>query len=102
MARADEGLCPPYDVDQHAFSAHRRFMQIHLPVHKTPGVEEILDVENAFLFHDQMFLVYIQHRDNAVYANGALLYAGKKTVALEVVKAIDVQLAGDQLMKEFS
>ena len=43
-----------------------------------------------------------QHRDNSIYANCTFLHTGKETITFQVVEPINIELTGDQLMKEFS
>lgn len=54
------------------------------------------------LFYDyKLVIMDIHHGDNSLYANGAFADPGKKTIAGKVIQSIYIQLARNQLMKEF-
>src|SRR5690606_30073059 len=85
-----------------ALGGHGGLVQIDLPVHQPSGVEEVFNTVNAFLFHYQLVFVHGEHQDNAVNTDVAFLHAGEKTIAVEVVQPVDVQLAGHQLIEELA
>ena len=75
-------------------------MQIHLPVHQPPCHQEFLDGIDTFDLHDQPVIPHIQHFQQTLARHTPFLYAREERVAAEIVHAVHIQLAADQLMEE--
>ena len=101
MAGGGEFFCPLEGFHHHLFGPQNRFVEIDLPVHQPPGDEEFFNGINALFLHHQFPIVYGEHFDDAVIPDDPLVDPGEKTVPVEVVHAVHVQLAGDELVEEF-
>ena len=75
-------------------------MQIYLPIHQAAGHEEVLDGVDAFLLDDEVVVLDIEHLDDARRADVSLGDARVEAVAAQVVQAVHVELAADQLVEE--
>ena len=75
-------------------------MEVHLPVHQSPGHQEFFDGIDAFFLHHQGITLHGQHLQDPVVADGSFDHAGEETVAGEVVHPIHVQLSAHELVQE--
>ena len=75
-------------------------MHIDLPVHEAAADDELLDAVDALLVDHELVVVDVEHGDDAVGADDALADAGEEAVAAEVVEAVHVELAADELVEE--
>ena len=75
-------------------------MHIYLPVHQSPGDDKLLHAIDTLLVHHQLVVVHIEHRDDAVGAHDALAHTGEERVAAQVVEAVHIELATDELVQE--
>src|SRR5690606_20874543 len=89
-------------VDEHALNANGGFMQVHLPVHQAAGAEEVFDAVDALFIDHEFVVVDIEHGNDAVNADTALLDAGEEGVAVKVIEAIHIELTGHQSVKKLS
>ena len=75
-------------------------VQINLPVHQAACHKEFLHrVDTLHLYH-QFVIAYVQHLKQAFAGHTSFLYAGEETVTAEIVHAVHVQLAGNELVEE--
>ena len=75
-------------------------MQINLPIHEPARHQEILDRIDSFRFHHQFIVHHIQHFHDACRTDAAFAHAGEKTVALQIIQPVHIQLTADQLIEE--
>ena len=71
-------------------------MQVDLPVHKPAGHEEFLNAVDRFLFYHQPVIHHLQHFDDAVAADNPFAHPRVKTVPVQVIHAVNIQLAAHQ------
>ena len=64
------------------------------------GHEEVLDGVDAFLLDDEVVVLDVEHLDDARRADVSLGDARVEAVAAQVVQAVHVELAADQLVEE--
>src|SRR5205085_10838471 len=93
---------PADNINEHAFSAHRCFVKIYLPVHQPSGSEKIFDAVNSFFLYNKLIAMNVKHGNDPVNANGTFHHTGEKTIAFQVIEPVDIELAGHELMKEFA
>ena len=104
--------------DEHPLVGHGGLVQIYLPIHQAAGHEEVLDGVDAFLLDDEVVVLHVEHLDDARRADVSLGDARVEAVAdarradvslgdarveavaAQVVQAVHVQLAADQLVEE--
>src|SRR5262245_7320084 len=89
------------DLDEQHFGGQNGFMQINLPVHEAATYQEFFNGINGLFLDYQVAVFYGQHLDDAVVTNDSFRNASKKTIAIEIIHAIDVQLTRDELVKKF-
>ena len=90
----------PQDVQQQLVGGNDGLVHVYLPVHEAAGDDELLDGVDTFLVDDQLIVVDVEHRDDAIGADYALADTGEEAVATEIVEAVHVELAAHQLVEE--
>lgn len=75
-------------------------MQIDLPVHQSAGDEELLDGVDTFGFKDEFIVNYVHHFDQSGRGYVSFGHAAEERVAAEVVHAVHIELAGNELVQE--
>ena len=86
--------------NQQSIGSNYRLMQIHLPIHQSPGNQKFLYAINALFFHHQIAILHIQHMYQSIHAHNPLTHPGIKTVAHQIIQPIHIQLTGNQLMQK--
>ena len=89
------------DEHQHVLGAQHGAVQVHLPVHQATRHDELLDGVDGLLFDAELAVHNVQHLQDALAAHLALGDAAVEAVPGEVVQAVHVELAADQLVKEW-
>ena len=98
---ADFFSCALDDFHQHAFRTHNGFMQINLPVHKSAGYQKFFNGINSFFLYHQFSIMHRKHFDDPVITNHTFGNPGKKTISVEIIHPVHIQLTGYQLMQKF-
>ncbi len=75
-------------------------MQIDLPIHQAASHEKLFDGIDALDFDHQTVVHHVEHLEQALARHTPLLHAREKGIAAEVVHAVDIELAGDELVEE--
>ena len=75
-------------------------MQIDLPIHKAAGHQELFYREHPLIFHHKGVVFYVKHGNQSMHIDIAFGGTGIKSVALEVVETVQIELAGHQLTHE--
>ena len=78
------------------------FVEVDLPVHQPSRDDEFLDGVDALFVDDELVVVHVEHRDDAVGADDAFADSGEERVAPEVVEPVHIELGGDELVEEAS
>ena len=91
-------LRAPYNVHEQTLCTYRSLVKINLPVHKPASIEKVFDTINPFFVDHHLVLPDVEHRHDPVYSDRPFGNAGEKTVSFKIIKPVDVELAGDQLM----
>lgn len=73
-------------------------MQIDLPVHQSAGDEELLDGVDTFSFEDKFIVNYVHHFDQSGRGYVSFGHAAEERVPTEVIHAVHIELAGDELV----
>ena len=88
------------DQHEHVLGAQDGAVQVHLPVHQAARHNELLDGVDRLLFNAELAVHDVQHLEDALAADLALGDAAVEAVPREVIQAIHVELAADQLVEE--
>lgn len=75
-------------------------MQIDLPVHQSAGDEELLDGVDAFGFEDKFIVDDVHHFYQSGGGYVSFGHAAEERVPAEVVHAVHIELAGNELVQE--
>jgi len=92
--------CAAQDGEEELVGGDDGLVHIDLPVHEPSRDDEFLDAVDALLVDDELVVVDVEHRDDAVSADDAFADACEEAVTSEVVETIHVELAGDELVEE--
>ena len=88
------------DQHEHVLGAQDGSVQVHLPVHQATRHNELLNGVDRLLFDAELAVHDVQHLQDALAAHLALGDPAVEAVPSEVIQAVHVELAADQLMEE--